>query len=193
MLPVRETFPKISPHHSPNTLKFLTLLYFFPKYLSPPRMICLFIHLYYPAPLLEIIYSCNKQSTYYVPGTVLSSRNMAVSKSDQNPQMLHCSEQGHMKYVNRHAKYLIWHKCQGENKAEKGKRKCRGWGVCRMCSMKLLAVSSLLVSLRGLLVVGQWLRAWALEPDCLGPGSSTCEPISVVQLAWSVWVYFPYL
>ena len=145
MLPVRETFPKISPHHSPNTLKFLTLLYFFPKYLSPPRMIYLFIHLYYPAPLLEIMYSCNKQSTYYVPGTVLSSRNMAVSKSDQNPRILRCSEQGHMQYVNRHAKYLIWHdKCQGENKAEKGKRKCRGSGVCRMCSVKLLAISSLL-------------------------------------------------
>lgn len=87
MLHVREAFPRIPPLYSPQYSQFPSLLNFPPNtyfhlegYIYPFFCV-LFVF------LPEVIHSLNKYlfSTHYVPGTVLSPRNMAVSRSDQSP------------------------------------------------------------------------------------------------------------
>lgn len=89
-----------------------------------------------------------------------------------------------MQYINKCARYAVYHviRAKGKEKAGRGLVNVEVEG-CRMCSMKLLAILSLVVCLRGLRVGGQWCRAWTLEPDCLGPGSSIYKLCSLEHFA----------
>lgn len=51
-----------------------------------------------------------------------------------------------------------------------------------LCEALSHLVSCFVVSLRGLLVAGQWMRTGTLEPDCPGPGSFIYQLCSLSNL-----------